>query len=78
MLGDAMIRRYTAIITKEVSWYVVRCLELSVVSQGRSIEEAQMNLREAVELYLESFPLDEIPDGTAEVLLYPLEIITHD
>lgn len=45
--------RFTTVITKEDPWYVVRALELGVVSQGKSIEEAEKNLREAVELYLE-------------------------
>jgi len=35
---------------------VARCLELGVVSQGKNIEEAQKNLKEAVELYLEDQP----------------------
>jgi predicted RNase H-like HicB family nuclease len=33
---------------------VAHCVELDVVSQGKTIEEAQANLKEAVELYLES------------------------
>ncbi len=49
-----MARKFTAIITKEKDWYVAHCLELGVVSQGKTIEEAQTNLKEAVELYLES------------------------
>ncbi|MEK7395884.1 MAG: type II toxin-antitoxin system HicB family antitoxin [Candidatus Poribacteria bacterium] len=40
---------------KEEKWYVAHCIELGVVSQGKTIEEAQKNLREAVELYIESF-----------------------
>jgi len=67
-------RRYTAVLTREPGWWVGHCLELGVVSQGRTIEEAQDNLREAVELYLESFGADEEPGPTAEVLLYPLEV----
>jgi predicted RNase H-like HicB family nuclease len=50
-----MVKRYTAVITKEENWYVARCVELGVVSQGKIIAEAQDNLREAVELYMESF-----------------------
>lgn len=49
-----MMKRYTAVITKEENWYVARCMELGVVSQGKTIAEAQANLREAVELYVES------------------------
>ena len=44
---------FTAIITKEGKWFVAKCVELGVVSQGKTIEEAQKNLKEATELYLE-------------------------
>ncbi len=43
--------RFTAVITKEGKWYIAHCVELGVVSQGKTIEEAQANLKEAVELY---------------------------
>jgi len=66
--------KFTAVITKEERWYVAHCIELGVVSQGKTIEEAQMNLKEAVELYLEDFEEDEIPQNLGEMLLYPLEI----
>lgn len=48
-----MAYRFTTIINKEGKWYVAQCLGLGVVSQGKTIEEAQANLKEAVELYLE-------------------------
>ena len=51
-----MTYRFTTIINKEGKWYVARCVELGVVSQGKNIEEAQNNLKEAVELYLEDQP----------------------
>jgi len=51
-----MIYRFTTIIIQEGKWYVARCVELGVVSQGKTVEEAQKNLREAVELYLEDRP----------------------
>jgi predicted RNase H-like HicB family nuclease len=47
--------RYTAVITREGEWYIARCVELSVTTQGRTLDEARANLQEAVELYLESF-----------------------
>ena len=37
--------------------YVADCPEVGTVSQGKTIEEAVNNLREATELYLEEFPL---------------------
>jgi predicted RNase H-like HicB family nuclease len=51
------MNRLTAIISKEEDMYVARCPEVGTVSQGRTIEEALANLREATELYLEEFPL---------------------
>lgn len=47
--------RITSVITQEDDWYVARCPELSVTSQGLDIESARTNLREAVELYLETW-----------------------
>ena len=69
-----MSRRFTAIITKEDNWHVAHCVELGVVSQGKTIEEAQANLKEAVELYLESFETEDVPESTAEVVFYPFEV----
>ncbi len=45
---------FATVISKEQKWYVARCVELGVVSQGKTIEQAQKNLKEAVELYLAS------------------------
>ncbi len=70
-----MARRFTAAITKEDRWYVAHCLELGVVSQGKTLEEAKANLKEAVELYIESFGAEDLPDSTGEIILYPLEIV---
>jgi len=51
-----MTYKFTTIISQEGKWFVARCVELGVVSQGKTIEEAQRNLKEAVELYLEDRP----------------------
>jgi len=51
-----MTYKFTTIISQEGKWFVARCVELGVVSQARTIEEAQKNLKEAVELYLEDQP----------------------
>ena len=46
---------FSSIIRKEKGGgYVTFCPELGVYSQGETIEEAKVNLTEAVELYLES------------------------
>ena len=72
-----MLKKLTAVITREDDWYISRCVELDVVSQGKSFEEAKMNLREAVELYVESFGSDDLPENTGEILFYPLEVAVH-
>ncbi|TSA45921.1 type II toxin-antitoxin system HicB family antitoxin [bacterium] len=46
-----MTYKSTAIINKEGKWFVARSVELGVVSQGRTVEEARKNLEEAVGLY---------------------------
>ncbi|MFN2587328.1 MAG: type II toxin-antitoxin system HicB family antitoxin [Actinomycetota bacterium] len=52
--------RLTAAVTHEPPWYVARCLEVDVASQGRSIEEALANLKDALELYFEDVPRSEV------------------
>ncbi|MBO3801915.1 MAG: type II toxin-antitoxin system HicB family antitoxin [Thermoproteota archaeon] len=45
----------TAVFKKEAEGgYSVFCPELGVASQGETVEEAEANLKEACELYLES------------------------
>lgn len=51
---------FTAIIQKEEEMYIAKCPEVGTVSQGKTIEEAIENLKEATELYLEEFPIKEI------------------
>ena len=51
-----MSYNFTSVIVKEGKWFVAHCAELGVVSQGRTVDDAQKNLKEAVELYLEDRP----------------------
>jgi predicted RNase H-like HicB family nuclease len=51
--------RFSALITKEDDWYVARCPELGVTSQGSDVESARANLSEAIELYLETWGIPE-------------------
>jgi predicted RNase H-like HicB family nuclease len=54
--------RLTAAITHEAPWYVARCLEVEVASQGETVEEALDNLREALELYFEDAPVPDLAE----------------
>jgi len=69
-----MTKRYIGVVVREGDWYVAHCIELGVVSQGKSIEEAMANLQEAVELWLESFGDEGIPESKGEVVFYPFEV----
>lgn len=58
----------TATVTREESWFVAQCLEIDVASQGRTVEEALRNLREALELHLEP------PTATVFPELHKIEV----
>jgi predicted RNase H-like HicB family nuclease len=55
-----MQKQLTAIIEREGDGYVSLCPELDIVSQGETIEEARINLREALELFFETASPTEI------------------
>ncbi len=68
-------RRLTAIIEREGDGYVSLCPEWDVASQGHSVEEARSNLREAVELLLETADQSEIDQRLhGEVFVTDLEV----
>ena len=46
----------TAVIHLEEDLYVAECPEVGTASQGKTIEEAIANLKEATEIFLEEFP----------------------
>jgi len=51
---------FTAVLEREGAGYVALCPELDIASQGDTVEEAMANIREAVELFLESANTEEI------------------
>lgn len=53
-------RRLTAIIEREGAVYVALCPELDIASQGESLEEARVNLIEALTLFFETADPSEI------------------
>jgi len=55
----------TIIIRREEEWYVATCLENNIASQGKTIDEAIENLKEAIALFYE--------DETIERILLPYE-----
>lgn len=65
-----MSLKYNVIIEQEENWYVAKCIDNNVASQGKTIEEALSNLKEAIELYLEN----EKPVIPKTVLVTTLEV----
>lgn len=45
--------KYHAVLSREENWIAALCPELDVASEGKTVEEAMKNLKEAIELYLE-------------------------
>ena len=44
----ATAQQFTAIIERDDDTYVALCPELDIASQGKNVEEARMNLKEAI------------------------------
>ena len=55
-----MKRLLTAVIEREDDMYVALCPELDIASQGETVEQARLNLREALEFFFETAPQDEV------------------
>lgn len=63
-------RTLTAAVVKDDEWYVARCLEVEVASQGETVDDALANLCEALELFFED---DEVPATFVHPLVTPIE-----
>lgn len=62
--------KYNVMIQKEENWYVAKCIDNNVTSQGKTIEEAIKNLKEALELYTQN----EKPEQPKETFITTLEV----
>jgi predicted RNase H-like HicB family nuclease len=52
--------RGTIIVKQEEEWFVATCLENNIASQGKTIDEAIVNLKEALALYYEDEKMVEL------------------
>lgn len=57
--GQGMFK-LTAVVEKEDDFFVAHCIELGVVSQGKTVEKALANLKEATELYVKHAEPEEL------------------
>lgn len=65
-----MTIKYNVVVQKEEKWYVAKCLDNNVASQGKTIEEALDNLKETLELYTQS----EEAEKPKQLLITTLEV----
>jgi predicted RNase H-like HicB family nuclease len=65
---------FSVVVHKEKKYYVAECPEVGTVSQGKTIEVAIKNLKEATELYLEEFPLKK----TSKPFISFFEVNSYD
>ena len=74
MASPTVSRTLAAIVTQESTWYVARCLQVEVTSQGPTVEDALANLKEALELYFaDGAP---VPAPVSHPLITHIEIQT--
>lgn len=52
---------FNSLIWKEGKYFVAKCLEVEVASQGKTRGEALANLKEALELYFEEEKVGRLP-----------------
>jgi predicted RNase H-like HicB family nuclease len=58
----------SAVVRREDGLYVALCPEFDVASQGKSVEEALSNLKEALELYLEDEDVEKPSETEAPIV----------
>ncbi|MCR4317470.1 MAG: type II toxin-antitoxin system HicB family antitoxin [Planctomycetes bacterium] len=58
----------------EQSGYVAECMEITVVTQGKTLDEVTKNLREAVSLHLEGEDLAEFGLSENPTIIVTLEL----
>jgi len=59
---------FSAVVWREDGLYVALCPEFDVASQGKSVEEALRNLKEALELYLEDEDVEKPSQAEAPIV----------
>ncbi len=69
-----MRRTIKVFIHKGKTHYVAECLEISVVTQGKTLDETISNLQEAIALHLEGEDLSEFGLSPHPTLLITIEV----
>jgi predicted RNase H-like HicB family nuclease len=73
LVKEALQHSVKAYIRKGEKYYVAECLEIPVVTQGKTLDEAVENLREAVALHLEGEDLERLGLAPNPTLIITME-----
>jgi predicted RNase H-like HicB family nuclease len=68
---------FSAVVRREGKLYVALCPEVDVASQGKSVEEALKNLKEALELYLEDEDVEK-PSKVEAPIVTIVKVTTNE
>jgi len=72
-MKEALQHTIKAFIRKGEKYYVAECLEIPVVTQGLTLDEAVSNLQEAVALHLQGEDLEELGLAPNPTLIVTIE-----
>ena len=67
------MRTIHAVFQNDGDWFIARCLDFPVTTQGKTLAKAKKNLQEAVELYLETWG-DDNAKRSKEVYLTSIQV----
>jgi len=68
------VRKLNAAIQFESKWFIACCLDLPVTSQGETMEIAKANLKEAIELYVDTWGIDDVERTIGDPELAKVEV----
>lgn len=68
------MRTIHAVFQNDGECFIARCLDFPVTTQGKTLAVARANLREAVELYLETWGASKPSKQAKEVYLTSMEV----
>ena len=61
-------------VRKGAGYYVAECMEIAVVTQGKTLDETLDNLREAIELHLDGENLSDLGLAANPTVLVTMEV----
>ncbi len=72
-MKEALQHTIKAFIRKGEKYYIAECLEIPVVTQGKTLDEAVANLKEAVALHIEGENLEQLGLAPNPTLIITME-----